>query len=169
MFRGLINDAKSAISDVVARSATRVAIAVPFLVALGFATAAITLHLIDRFGAVNAYWMLAVGFAVVGLLAALTVGVRMSDDAPVEAPPAGLNLSDAAASTATQLPIAALGALISGPLGPAASLRIVRMLARNLPLVVFMALIAMLFWPVDKASDADAGSSRAEPPPMPAS
>jgi hypothetical protein len=55
MFRGLINDAKSAAGSVVAKYAARASVAVPFFIALGFATAAVTLMLVEQFGHRNAY------------------------------------------------------------------------------------------------------------------
>ncbi len=48
MLRGLINDAKSAAGRVVAKYAVRASVAVPFVIALGFATAGITLMLVER-------------------------------------------------------------------------------------------------------------------------
>ena len=52
MFRGLISDAKSASGSLITKHLTRASVAVPFAVALGFATAAITLVLVDRFGSI---------------------------------------------------------------------------------------------------------------------
>lgn len=76
MLRGLINDAKSAAVAVVAKYAVRASVAVPFVVALGFVTAGITLMLVERFGHRNAYLMIAGGFTAVGLLALLVVRTR---------------------------------------------------------------------------------------------
>jgi uncharacterized membrane protein len=73
MLRGLINDAKSATGTVVAKYAVRASVAVPFVIALGFATAGITLVLVERFGHRDAYVMIAAGFTAVGLLAVLVV------------------------------------------------------------------------------------------------
>jgi hypothetical protein len=63
MFRGLINDAKSTAGALVAKYLARASMAVPFVAALGFVTAAITLMLVERFGHIAAYWMVAGGFA----------------------------------------------------------------------------------------------------------
>ena len=54
---------------VTARPAARAAaqIPVPFLLALGFATATITLTLIERFGTIPASWTVAGGFTPIGL------------------------------------------------------------------------------------------------------
>ena len=42
----------------------------PFIIALGFALAAITVMLVERFGHVMAYWMVAGGLAAIGIVAA---------------------------------------------------------------------------------------------------
>ena len=71
MFRGLINDAKAAAASLVGKYLMRASVAVPFVVAFGFGVAAVTLMLIDRFGAINAYLMVAGGFTLIGLIAVL--------------------------------------------------------------------------------------------------
>ena len=80
MFRSLINDAKSAAGAVIGKYVIRASVAVPFVVAAGFGTAATTLVLIDRFGAVIAYCLMAGGFAAIGLLAALAVTVKEQEE-----------------------------------------------------------------------------------------
>ena len=59
MFAGLINQVKSAASDLVLQYLARASVAVPFVIALGFALAAVTVMLVERFGQVIAYWMVA--------------------------------------------------------------------------------------------------------------
>ncbi len=71
MFRTLINDAKSAAGSVVAKYAVRASVAVPFLVAAGFGIAALTLVLVERYGSLTAYGIMAGGFAALGLIASL--------------------------------------------------------------------------------------------------
>ena len=70
MFRGLINDAKAAAGSLVGKYLMRASVAVPFIIAFGFGIAAITLLLVDRFGAINAYLMVAGDFTLIGLIAA---------------------------------------------------------------------------------------------------
>jgi len=76
MFRGLINDAKLAVGTVVSKYAVRATVAVPFVIALGFATAGATLTLVEHFGHREAYLMIAGGFTAVGLLAVLVVRTK---------------------------------------------------------------------------------------------
>jgi hypothetical protein len=73
VFQDLINNAKSAASGLVLKYLARASVAVPFIIGLGFALAAITVMLIDRFGHVTAYWAVAGGLAVVGALASVIV------------------------------------------------------------------------------------------------
>jgi hypothetical protein len=76
MFQGIINNAKAAAGSMVAKYAARASVAVPFIVALGFATAAVTLMLVEQFG----HFMVAGGFTVIGLLAALIVRTKEHDE-----------------------------------------------------------------------------------------
>ena len=64
--------------------------------------------------------------------------------------------TDAAAQAAVQLPLALLGALFADARwGRRALAGGAKMLARNLPLVLLLALIGMLFWPTEPAAEAD--------------
>ena len=76
MFRGLINNAKSAVSSVILKYVARASVGVPFVIAGGFALAAGTLMLVERYGHVFAYWLMAGGLAAVGVIAALAVRVK---------------------------------------------------------------------------------------------
>ena len=84
MFQGLINDAKSAVGSLVAKYLARASVAVPFVVALGFATAAITFTLVEKFGAITAYWIVAGGFTLIGLIATLAVTVKEQEEEVAE-------------------------------------------------------------------------------------
>ncbi len=162
MFRGLINDAKAAAGSLVGKYLMRASVAVPFVVAFGFGVAAVTLMLIDRFGAINAYLMVAGGFTLIGLIAVLVVNVKEQEEEIAETKAATGDTAsvatDAAAQAAAQAPLALLGALFASPAGPSALAGGAKMLARNIPLVVLLVLIGMLFWPTGeraKASDAE--------------
>jgi hypothetical protein len=144
VFQGIINNAKAAAGSIVAKYAARASVAVPFIVALGFATAAVTLMLAERFGHQNAYFMVAGGFTVIGLVAALIVRTKEHDE--VTADTAGI-ATNAAGAAAVQMPLALLGALFSSPVGPSSLLSLVRVIGRNLPLVLLLTGIGMLFWP----------------------
>jgi hypothetical protein len=156
MFRGLVNDAKAAAGSLVAKYLARATVAVPFVVALGFATAAITLMLVNRFGAITGSWIVAGGFTLIGLVATLAVTVKEQEEEVAEkqaeeADTAGV-AADAAAQAAAQAPLALLGALFATPTGPGTLAGSVKLVARNVPLVVLLALIALLFWPSEQAA-----------------
>ena len=76
MFSRLISYATSGVTDLIAKYAIRASVAVPFLFALAFALAGLTVVLIDHFGYQAAYFMLAGGFAAVGLIAAIVVWLK---------------------------------------------------------------------------------------------
>jgi hypothetical protein len=161
MFRGLINDAKSAAGSLIARYLARASVAVPFIIAVGFAIAAITLTLVDKFGGIIGSWMVAGGFTLIGLVATLAVTVKEHEEEvaeqQAEAADTGDVASDAAAQAAAQMPLALLGAALSSPIGPSTLVSGAKMAARNIPLVVLMAFIAMLFWPSEPAAEESEG------------
>ena len=152
MFQGLINNAKSAVSGLVLKYVARASVAVPFFIALGFALAAITVMLVDRFGHVTAYWAVAGGMALVGAIAAVIVSAREREEEVAEqAADKTDTVGTAAAQAMVQTPIALLGALFTS--SPATAISGVRLLARNLPLVLLLVMIGSLFWPTQPEED----------------
>jgi hypothetical protein len=147
MFRELIDDVKAAAGSLIAKYFARGSVAVPFIVALAFATTALTITLVERYGQVVAYWLLAAGFALVGVLAALVVGLKEQETELIERQAEERGTVEAVTSAATQLPVAALGTLFSSPGGATAALAVAKLLGRNLPLVVLALLIGMLLLP----------------------
>ena len=168
MFKGLIDDIKSAAASFLGTYLARASVAVPFLVALGFATAAIALELTARFGARYALWMLAGGFCAIGLVAALAVTLKEQQqeieaaeaqesgeggigDMTWAASAAATAAGTAATQAASHVPAALLGALLQNP--SASALPIARMIGRNMPLLVLLALVALLLWPIEQAEE----------------
>jgi hypothetical protein len=147
MFAGLINQAKSAASHVILKYVARASVAVPFVIAAGFALAAITVMLVERFGHVMAYWLLAGGLALIGVIASTIVSVKEHQEEVAEQEAAKTDteqvVSDATAEAMVQTPIALLGALMTMPGGAAGPLSAGRLLGRNLLLVA----IGALYWP----------------------
>lgn len=161
MFAGLINNAKTAVGDLVLKYVARASVAVPFVIAAGFALAAITVMLVDRFGQVTAYWSVAAGLGAIGLIAAMVVSVKEHEEkvAEQEAEQADTSqvVSDATAQAMLQAPLALLGAVFTMPGGPGAALSVARVLGRNYALVVLVVLIGALFWPTDPKDDETVG------------
>src|SRR5262245_25427132 len=166
MFRGLINDAKSAAVSLVAKYLARASVAVPFLIAGGFAIAAIAHMVIDRFGAIAGCWLLAAGFTLIGIVATLLVKHKEHGEEAADKADTANVAGAAAAQAALQAPLALAGALMSTPLGPKAAIDVAKTLLRNLPLVVLLALIALLFWPSEEGA-ASAADERGQAPPSP--
>ena len=84
MFRGLINDAKSAASSLVLKYVARASVAIPFVIALGFALAALTVWLVNQYGYVTGYLLMAGGLAAVGVIAALVVSFKEHEEEVAE-------------------------------------------------------------------------------------
>jgi hypothetical protein len=173
MFRGLINDAKSAATSVIVKYLARASVAIPFLIAVGFAIAAITHTLIAHFGAVMGCWILAAGFTLVGVVATLFIKHKEQEEEvaeqQAEARDTAEVANEAAAQALVQMPVALLGALMSAPVGPKAVANSAKVLLRNLPLVVLLALLALLFWPTEGAASKDADAEEGEDRPLPPS
>jgi hypothetical protein len=155
MFRGLIDDAKLAVGNLVLKYIARASVTVPFLIAVGFAVAAIASMLAERFGAVTGYWIVAGGMAAIGIIAVFAVSVRehrkvVAEDLKEKADTQEV-VSDATAQALIQTPAILLGALSATPGGAATGLSAARVLARNWPLVLLLALGGALFWPAQTA------------------
>ena len=58
MFAGLINKGKAAVSGLLLKYLARASVAIPFVIAVGVAIAAITVMLVERFGHLTAYWLM---------------------------------------------------------------------------------------------------------------
>jgi hypothetical protein len=166
LFAGLINDAKAAVSHLVLRYVARASVAIPFVLALGFAAAAIAVMLVERFGHVTGYWIMAGGLAAIGIGAAIAVSVKEHEeeaaDQKAEQADTGEVVSDATAEAMVQAPLALLGALFSAPGGAAGAFKIARVLGRNFPLVLLLVMIGALFWPTGR-QDSEVGGAEARP------
>jgi hypothetical protein len=166
LFAGLINDAKAAVSHLVLRYVARASVAIPFVLALGFAVAAIAVMLVERFGHVTGYWIMAGGLAAIGIGAAIAVSVKEHEeeaaDQKAEQADTGEVVSDATAEAMLQAPLALLGALFSAPGGAAGAFKIARVLGRNFPLVLLLVMIGALFWPTGR-QDSEVGGAEARP------
>jgi hypothetical protein len=151
VFAGLVKEAKAAASGLLLKYVARASVAVPFAIALGFALAATTVMLVQMFGQATAYWIMAAGLAAVGLIAAVAVSIKEEQDEKAEELAEQTDtqevMSEATAQALGQAPVALLGALATAPGGASALLPLVRLLARNLPLVLLLIMIGALLWP----------------------
>jgi len=147
MLRGLLGSAKSAVIDLVLKYVARGSVAIPFLFAFGFALAAITAMLVERFGTVLAYWAIAAGLTVIGIVAVLAVSIKEHEQERKEERGVARDTSDLAAEVAAQVPLAVIGSLLSLTGGTEATFKAAKIAGRNWPLVVLVGFVALLFWP----------------------
>jgi hypothetical protein len=157
VFAGMINQAKAAASGFVLKYVARASVAIPFVIALGFALAAITGMLVERFGHLTAYWIMAGGLAAIGVVAAVAVSVKEHEEVVAEQRAEASDtqdvVSEATAQALTQAPIALLGALFTAPGGATSALKVAQILGRNWPLVLLFLMIGGLFWPTENAGE----------------
>jgi uncharacterized membrane protein len=149
VFSGLINRAKAAASHLVLTYVARVSVAIPFIIAVGFALAASAVMLVQRFGHVAGYWIMAAGLTVIGIVASMVVNQKEHHDEVAEQKTenAGAQMSDGTAQAVQQLPLALLGAQFTTPSGATGAFKAARLLGRNLPLVLLLAMIGAVLWP----------------------
>jgi hypothetical protein len=107
----------------------------PFVIAAGFALAAIAVMLVERFGHIAGYWMMAGGLAAIGMIAALAVSHKEHEEEVAEQQAEEANtgevMSDAPAQAVLQAPLALAGALFAASGGETSALKIAGVLGRN--------------------------------------
>lgn len=159
MFQSLVNRAQRSVDSLISKYVARVAVAVPFLIAMGFGTAAAAVKLTAEYGSMTAYTILAGAFSAIGLVAAVAIAMLAPQPASSEATPeqaaAAQNSEAAEVEGGPELPVdPAMVLSMLATLGPALTPYLLRMLARNLPLLTGLAIVAYLLF-------ADAGKSEA--------
>lgn len=149
MFQGLLKRAERSLDQMIARVLERALVAVPLLVAAGFATAALTVKLVEQYGAVSAYGVMAALFAVIGLVTMAIVGVGNGAAEPdaAEAPSASAS-SDQSEQAGEPADVAdlltpELRSMLAS-MAPAALPSVVRGVGRNLPLILILAIVAFV-------------------------
>jgi hypothetical protein len=159
MFSMLFRRARATVDRAIDDLVHRAIVAIPFLVAAGFATAALTIRLNHEFGPEIGLLILAAGFAVIGLLTALVMRARSEmpagGDASAEASADTSESTHAAAAEAPALSSTdrelIMAALTSA--APVALPALVRTVGRNLPLVAAVAAAAFIISRDGPASD----------------
>jgi len=149
MFEAITNRAQRAIETLVSRYVTRLVVTVPFVVALGFATASAAIKLTEMYGSMRANAILAGIFGGVGVIAAMAIAMGRSaiaepalqPDTSAQAQNAIPNASEEKPALDTDLILAAIGAI-----GPASLPMVLRMIVRNLPLLIGVVALAYLLF-----------------------
>ncbi len=158
MFQRLLRDAQSAAGAMVLKYLARASVAIPFVIALGFALAAVTVMLVQRFGHATAYWIMAGGLAVIGIIATITIAVKEREEQVAEQHAAHIGAPQMVSEVFAQTPLALLGALFTSPGGATSALAVARLLVRHFPLVLLVVIIGALFWPSAEEDDSTAAS-----------
>ncbi len=150
MLEGVINDARRAASRLLATYLGRAVVAVPFVFAAGFATAAATLWLIDQFGTQIAYWIMALGFAIVGLIASVIVTVKEEEveQAAEEEEKEAAASSPLATAESVLAPAAMLLPFLNSSAGLSTSAKLAKYGLKFIPIMVLAALLTALLWPL---------------------
>lgn len=166
MFQSAIQDAKRAINATIERLVERAIVAVPFIVSLGFATAALTAYLTELFGPRISYTIVAAIFAVLGLIIALSMPSTNDDAATTQ------NLTeqkpDAASATSTAPSLGDLGTNFASiatlvASNPRLALSGVALLLRNVPVLLMVGLVTYLLLSDTQNKSAAHADAPAEP------
>lgn len=149
MFAALLKSAQASVDSAIGQAVNRMVIAVPFVVATAFATAALYLRLERAYGAETASLILAGMFAAAGLLTVLLSGrsaaprvEALVEDARSET--AGTDAPNAAAAPISSVDKELLLAALTTA-APIALPSIVRGVLRNLPLVAVIVAVILMF------------------------
>jgi Na+-transporting methylmalonyl-CoA/oxaloacetate decarboxylase gamma subunit len=175
MFQGLFKRAERSIDQAVSKIVARAMVAAPLLVAAGFATTAVTVKLVELYGSVVAYGIMAAVFAVISLITMAIVGVGNSAPA-AEAKAAEEKLEDSATpqdegpSSVEDLLTPEMRSVFASA-APVALPGFLRLVGRNLPLLLILAVAAYIISRFGGPSDSSESSTEeksAETDPDPA-
>ncbi len=152
MLQSILVRAQRSIDSLATKYILRLVAAVPFAIAAGFGTAAAAIKLSDVYDPLTAYTILAVAFAGLGLvvMAAIAVATQSPAEVPVEE---AETVAAEPLAAATDVPNARLALAAFGALGPAGLSKALGLLARNLPLVAGVLVLAYLM--LAEAADRD--------------
>ena len=145
MFQALVQKAEGAVGSAVNKVASRAAVAVPLVIAAGFGIAALTVTLTQAYGAGLSYTIMAGLFVAIGGITALWVSRNEPDAAPQPEEPA-TSLAEDVAEFATPLFDRETIVPLLATAGPIALPALLRLGARNLPLLVIAVIVALFYF-----------------------
>ncbi len=150
MFQGLLKRAERSIDSAVTKVIDRALVAAPLIVAGGFATAALTVWLVEHYGHVLAYALMAGAFALIGLITMAVLGTgtapRASSEsaAPEADETAGASDEDASSDMDLFAFLTPEVRAILTSAAPVAVPGIARGVTKNLPLILLVTLIGFV-------------------------
>lgn len=173
MFQALFRRAQATVDSAISDVLNRVLLAIPFVIAVGFAMAAAWTELYERLGSTGANLSIAGAFAVLGLvMAPFLIGKSSVPGTAEQSGEQASATAQAAGSEETAIP--GLGAIgeVDGELvrsvitaiGPTAVPFVLRNLVRNLPLVILAAAAIFVMMQMSSGSGAR-GEPEADPEP----
>ena len=146
MFEPLLERAKERVTNSFEKLVARGVVAIPFLIALGFATAALTVKVIELWGAaVGCLVVSALYLVAATVLAAFFLGKEEREDEEVEAAQQQAEQASSLLSLLQTDPLAALSAL-------GTNVSILRMLGRNSPLLLMVLVVGIYLWARSEAA-----------------
>ena len=144
MLQSLFKRAEATVDNVIAVALARALVAIPFLVAAGFATAGLALYLYREFGDEAGNWVMAGIFCFVGLITAGVVTARSRGATSRETGVADVggatdgNVNERDAPLLDPMDKEVVAAALAA-VGPLALPMVLRAVVRNLPLVAAVA------------------------------
>lgn len=142
MFDSWISDFKRSINNTITEYVLLVVAVVPFLVAAGFATAAVVIWLTANLGTTAAYLVVSAGFALIGFVVLIVARSYENPSQPTE--PQEAAQSDVAQASVLSGSMGTIAGLIFAHPGVAWST--LRVLLRNLPALIAGSILGgMLF------------------------
>jgi Na+-transporting methylmalonyl-CoA/oxaloacetate decarboxylase gamma subunit len=167
MFQGLFQRAETTIDGIVARYMARALSAVPLVIACGFATAAATAKLVELYGAAIGCAIMAAVFAVLTLLTMAVVSSGQKAESANAASAEESGEEPAKISSEFEGLFSPEIRALLGSTAPMALPVVGRAVMRNLPVLIFIALIIYVFSRFVRSSDQsedDAAEAMAAPP-----
>lgn len=164
MFQSILHRAESAIEASIGSAVAKGLAVIPFLVAAGFASVALSHHLTPRYGPEMANLILAAIFAAIGSIAMIAAAFRYpaKEDAGDTAAPTHEPAAEAG-SRGGKMPDADKDLLYSAlaAVAPVALPRVAGLLVRNLPMIV--AVLGAAYF-ASRTGDTGAQQTSAAPP-----
>jgi hypothetical protein len=144
MFQAVLQKAQHAVDSTVEKLLTRAAVAVPLVIAAGFGTAALTVTLTETYGPALSYTMMAGLFIAIGGITAAIMSANGTKQA--EAPEPAPTMAEEVAEVAAPLLDRDTLIAVLSTAGPVALPGLLRLAARNLPLLVMAVIVAIFFF-----------------------
>ena len=145
MFQAIVKKAEGVVSSAVGAAVWRAAVAVPLIIAAGFAIAALIVTLSQAYGAPLAYTIMAGVFVAVAGVTAVIMSRKTSEAEPEAEEPA-TSITENVAEFATPLLDRDTIVPLLATAGPMALPALLRTVARNLPLLVIAVIVALFYF-----------------------